>query len=126
MVRVLRRLTVVGANQRLGSIHGEVDRAVAEVDFRLSVVEAEGSARFRAHIVTQIAVGDGITLGDAMVSEVQIAILAAVTPLEKALIPVGREWQLDVIAGTGRDETAHVAIGGRTRRGGSHFSKSNR
>ena len=49
-----------------------MDGPIAEIDFRLPVVEAEGGSRLGAAVVTGIAVGHGVALSHPVISKIQV------------------------------------------------------
>jgi hypothetical protein len=61
--------------------------------------------------MAHVAVGYGVALCHPMVGEIQVTVLAAVTPLQEATISVFRQWQLGMEMNRRGDNAAHIAVG---------------
>ena len=87
-IRVLCIVSVVVSDQPFARHDAKVYRAIAKIDFSLTVVETERGAGLDAVIVSHIAVGDRVAFCYPVVRKVQISVLAAIAPLKKAPVPV--------------------------------------
>ena len=83
---------------------------VPEVDLRLPIVESEGCAWFDPIVVSHVAIGYGISLGQAVIGEIQVPILAAVSDVEKSPVPVLRQGKLHMIDNGRRNDAFHIAV----------------
>ena len=109
-VGIFGGVAIVLPHQAFACDHGQVHGTVAKIDFGLPIVECKGSPWLNAVVMSHVAVGYGIALGHPMVGEIEVAVLAAIAPLQEAAIPVCRQGQLRMKVNCGADDAAHVAI----------------
>ena len=105
-------VAVVVADHRLRRRHRQVHGPIPEVDLGLPVVVGERRAGLGTVVVPRVAVGHRVAFRNAVIGEVEIAVLAAVAPLEEATVPVARQRQLHVEVDRRRQDPLDVAVGG--------------
>ena len=112
-VGALSGFSVVRFDNGFGSLGGNMHGTVTQINFRLPIVESKAGSGLRSSVMSGIVVCHGITLSNAMVRKIEIAVRCAVAPHQKPSVPVFRQRELHMVMDPRRDQPAHITILGR-------------